>query len=80
MVCGLLGGDALALPPTTASLIQIWVTAGAYDQLNLVGVAAMEELARRATWMPAPRAGARFHTGFWRAGDALIPSLPRHVA
>ena len=28
-------------------LIQMWCTAGTYDQLNLGGVAAMEELARQ---------------------------------
>ena len=67
-------------------LIQIWSTAGAYDQFWRV--AAMEELARQmqssvdayndpdnVSW-----SDSRFYTGSRRAGDALVPSLRRHGA
>ena len=68
-------------------LIHIWYTAGTYDQLNLGGVAAMEELARQIQSHVDPysdpdnvsRADSRFYAGLRRAGDALVPSLRWHV-
>ena len=71
-----------------AGLIQIWSTAGAYDQLKLGGVAVMEELARQiqshvdaysdpdnVSW-----ADSHFYTGSRRLGYDLAPSIRRHVA
>ena len=76
------------IPEQLQGLIQIWNTAGTYGQLNLGGVAAMEEPARQiqcyfdancdsdnVSW-----ADSRFATGSRRVGDALVPSLGRHVS
>ena len=69
-------------------LIQIWYTAGTYDQSNLGSVAAVEELARQIessvdAWNDRDNvrsSDSRFYTGSRRAGDALVPSMRRHVA
>ena len=65
-----------------------WSVLRGVSQLNSGGVAAMEDLARQiricvdvfsdpcsVSWTVS-----RFYTGTHRAGDALVPSLRRHVA
>ena len=68
--------------------IQIWYTAGTYDHLNLGSVAAMKELARQTQSYVGSSSDpdnvslsdSRFYNGSRRAGNALVPSLQRHVA
>ena len=69
-------------------VFRIWCSDGTYDMLNLGGVSALDDLARQiliyvdvssdpggVSWTVS-----RFYTGSHRAGDALVPSLRRHVA
>ena len=69
-------------------LIRTSYTNGTYDQLNFGGVATVEELARQILICVDATSGpgnvsvsdSRFYIGSKRAGDALVPSLRRHVA
>ena len=61
-------------------LNRIRYTDGTYIHMNLGVVAAMEELARQIQSDLQRESYSRFYTGSHRAGDALVPSLRRHVA
>ena len=60
--------------------IQLWYTAGTYDQLPPWRRQIQSYIDAYSDHDNVSLADSRFHTGSRRAGDALVPSLRRHVA